>query len=284
MATLNVRILNKIDTLENWQASSLKIKEGEICLATVAAAAGNGLTEPVVMAKIGTAEEKTFSELPWAFHAKASDVLAACKSEAALKTFINGVIADAGIASSDAMEALAGKVTTAEGKITALENELNTESTGLKARMTAAEGDIDALEGLVGDKKVSEQISQAIADLKLGETYAAKALETTVANHVADEVAHVTTADKTTWNSALQASDIAVGSANGTVSVKGSDVAVKGLGSLKQVLMTLLVPLLLHRLLLKLLLKLMQMVWLATTTLLVLHLLLKKLLRLTLTV
>lgn len=171
---LNTRILMKIDTLEAWNSSSLKLKEGELAFATVAASAGTGLTEPVVMVKIGTAEEKTFSELPWAFHAKASDVLAACKSEAALKTFINGVIDDAGIASSDAMEALAGRVTTAEGKITSLEGELNTAETGLKARMTAAEGAIDALEGLVGEKNVATQIQEAIAALDLANTYEAK--------------------------------------------------------------------------------------------------------------
>ena len=171
---LNTRILMKIDTLENWSTSTLKLKEGELAFATVAASAGTGLSEPVVMVKIGTAEEKTFSELPWAFHAKAADVLAACKSEAALKTFINGVIADAGIASSDAMEALAGRVTTAEGKIATLEGDLNTATTGLKARMTTAEGAIDALELLVGDESVATQISTKIAELKLGETYEVK--------------------------------------------------------------------------------------------------------------
>lgn len=172
--TLNTRIKLRIDTLENWNSSSAVLLPGEIAFASVAASEGTGLTEPVIMAKIATEEGKTFSELPWAFHAKASDVLAACKSEAALKAFINGVIADAGIASSSAMEALAGKVTTAEGKITALENELNTAETGLKARMTAAEGDIAALEGLVGEKSVAVQISEAITALDLANTYEVK--------------------------------------------------------------------------------------------------------------
>lgn len=61
--------------------------------------------------------------------------------------------------------------------------------------------------------------------------YAAKALEQTVADHKADTVAHITGAERTLWNAALQASDIATGSANGAISVKGADVAVKGLGS-----------------------------------------------------
>lgn len=146
---LNTRILNKIDTLENWSASTLPIKKGEICIATVAASAGTGLTEPVVMIKIGEDGVKTFKDLPWNFYAKASDVLAACKSEEGLTTFINEVIAGAGIATDEAMNALAGRVDTAEGKITALED-------------------------LVGDTKVSVAIQNAINALKLSETYAAK--------------------------------------------------------------------------------------------------------------
>lgn len=157
---LNTRILNKIDTLENWNSSTLPLKKGELALATVAASAGIGLTEPVVMVKIGEDGIKTFKDLPWNFYAKAADVLAACKTESGLTEFVNNVIANAGIASDEAMNALANRVTT-------VENDLNTAGTGLKARMTA-------VEGLVGDTAVATQISNAIAALKLGETYAAK--------------------------------------------------------------------------------------------------------------
>ena len=147
---LQTRILNKIDTLENWSKSSLKIKQGEICLATVAASAGTGLTEPVVMMKVGTAEEKTFAELPWSFYAKASDVLETAKDATKLTAFINSVIADAGIASSDAMEALAGRVTATETAITTLNG--NDETAG----------------------SVAKAIKDAIAALKLDETYVAQ--------------------------------------------------------------------------------------------------------------
>lgn len=171
---LNTRIALKIDTLENWSNSTLPLKKGEIALATVAATAGTGLTEPVIMIKVGEDGVKTFKDLPWNVHAKASDVLAACKTEDGLKAFVNNVIADAGIASSSAMEALSGRVTTAEGEIDALQADLNTAETGLKARMTAAEGDITALEGLVGEKNVATQISEAITALNLATTYEAK--------------------------------------------------------------------------------------------------------------
>lgn len=167
---LQTRILMKVDTLENWNSSTLALKKGELAFATVAADAGVGLSEPVVMVKIGTEEEKTFKDLPWAFHAKASDVLAACKTEDGLKAFVNGVIADAGIATNTAMEALAGRVTTAEGKITTLEGEMDT----VEAKAAANEAAITALQGLVGDTKVATQISNAIAALDLANTYEAK--------------------------------------------------------------------------------------------------------------
>lgn len=120
--TLNTRIGLKIDTLENWNKSTLALKKGEIAFATVAATAGNGLTEPVVMMKIGENGVKTFKDIEWNFYAKASDVLASAKSEEALTTFINNVIADAGIASSEAMEQLAGRVTTVENALNGNEN------------------------------------------------------------------------------------------------------------------------------------------------------------------
>ena len=167
---LNTRILMKIDTLEAWNSSTLKLKKGELAFATVAASAGTGLEEPVVMVKIGTEEEKTFSELPWAFHAKAADVLAACKTEAGLRAFVNGVIADAGIASDDAMQELAGKVATAEGEIDTLQSEMD--AVEKKAADNAAA--IETIEGRFGADTVALEISAAINALDLANTYEAK--------------------------------------------------------------------------------------------------------------
>ena len=157
MRKFNTKIKLRIDTLEAWQSSTVTLMPGEVALATVAATAGTGLTEPVVMAKIGMPDEngndRTFSQLPWAFHAKASDVLAACKSEEALTAFVNGVIADAGIATDEAMQALAAKVTTAEGKITTLEGEMD----AVEAKAAANETAIEEL-----TESVTAQIQAAI--------------------------------------------------------------------------------------------------------------------------
>ena len=77
--TLNTRVLLKTDTLANWNSSTLGLKKGEIAIATVAATAGSGLTEPVCMIKVGEDGVKKFNELPWSFYAKASDVYAWAK-------------------------------------------------------------------------------------------------------------------------------------------------------------------------------------------------------------
>lgn len=113
----NVRLGMKVDTLENWGKSTLKLKRGELAFATVAASAGTGLTEPVVMVKIGTSEEKTFAELPWSFYAKASDVLEVAKDTEKLTAFVNNLITNADLVDNDAMNLLIGRVEATEDAI-----------------------------------------------------------------------------------------------------------------------------------------------------------------------
>ena len=148
---LNVRIRNKYDSYESWMASGLVLEAGEIAIAhtTVDVQIDNGtVKQPALLMKVGDGA-KTFANLPW-LSAKAADVLSVCKSEADLKAFVNGVIADAGIASDDAMQALAGRVTTAEGAI-------------------------EALQEAIGENgSVAKQIEDAIEELNLADTYAAK--------------------------------------------------------------------------------------------------------------
>lgn len=162
---LNVRIKNKYDSYENWAASGLVLEAGEIAIAysTVDVQVDNGTVKhPFLLMKVGDGE-KTFANLPW-LSAKAADVLEACKSESGLTAFVNTVIANAGIASDDAMQELAGKVTTAEGEIDALQADLDTAETGLKARMGTAEADIDALEAKFGAETVAAEIATALSN------------------------------------------------------------------------------------------------------------------------
>lgn len=146
--TLKTRLQLKYDSHEQWMENDPVLLAGEVALSTVSVKQEGTVNEvPSVLIKVGDGTSK-YSELDFTY-AKAADVLSACKTEAGLTAFINNVIADAGIATSDAMEALAGRVTAVEGKTT-------------------------ALEGLVGEKSVATQISEAIAALDLANTYEAK--------------------------------------------------------------------------------------------------------------
>ena len=80
---LNTRIQLKIDELSAWESSTIGLKKGEIAIATVSATAGKELAEPVIMMKVGEDGVKTFSQLPWALNAKASDVYSWAKQTSA---------------------------------------------------------------------------------------------------------------------------------------------------------------------------------------------------------
>lgn len=119
---IKTRISHKIDTLENWSKSTIGLKKGELAIATTAASAGNGLTEPVAMIKIGEDGVKTFNDLPWNFYAKASDVYSWAKTQekptytaneiSGLADYIGGQIQD-----TDTVYRIV-KGTTSDGKTT----------------------------------------------------------------------------------------------------------------------------------------------------------------------
>ena len=91
----------------------------------------------------------------------------------------------------------------------------------------------DAIAKLNDTYATDAELAQAIESevTRANGAYATKSLEQTVADHKADTVCHIVADERTLWNAALQASDVVTGTANGTISVKGSDVAVKGLSS-----------------------------------------------------
>ena len=146
--TLNARLKLKLDSYENWIANDPVLLDGEVAFAAVSVKQdGTANYVPSILMKVGQ-NGKKYSELDFVY-AKAADVISAAKSESALTAFVNNVIAGAGIATDEAMTALAERVTTSEGEI-------------------------DTLQGLVGDDKVSDQINAAITALNLADTYAAK--------------------------------------------------------------------------------------------------------------
>ena len=219
---LNTRIALKIDTLENWDKSTLGLKKGELAFATVAATAGTGLTEPVVMVKIGEDGIKTFKDLSYNFYAKASDVLAACKTEAGLKAFVNGVIADAGIATNEALTALSGKVTTAEEDIDDLEAAVEVLNGDASTEGSIAKQIADAIAALANVYETKGTAQTLIEGLDVTDTAVTGKYVSAVSE--VDGKVVVSREDLPTYT-------LGSGSANGTVSFNGADIAVTGLGS-----------------------------------------------------
>ena len=101
---LNVRVLLKYDSHENWIANDPVLKVGEAAISTVSVKQDGSVNYvPSCLIKIGDGTHK-YSELDYTY-AKAADVINACKSESALTTFINNVIAGSGIATDEALAA-----------------------------------------------------------------------------------------------------------------------------------------------------------------------------------
>lgn len=144
---LQTRIMLKYDDYENCITNNPVLKKGEVMISAIATNKDGVMNAPSVLLKVGDGVN-AYRDLKFV-SALAADVIAACKSESALTAFVNNVIAGAGIATDEAMTALAERVTTAEGEI-------------------------DTLQGLVGDTKVATQITNAITALNLADTYAAK--------------------------------------------------------------------------------------------------------------
>lgn len=182
MATkiLNTRILTRIDTLENWLKSSIILKKGEMAIATVPTGDTNNasLHLPATLIKIGN-DVNTFAELPW-LQAVSSDIHAWAKSPnkpsytyeeiEGLDDHISTVAVDTDTqftlvkGDDDYTYKLMSRAKGAENYTTEV------------ATLTIPNptSDINALKALVGDIAVATQISNAIAALKLSDTYEAK--------------------------------------------------------------------------------------------------------------
>lgn len=181
MATkiLNTRILTRIDTLENWLKSSIILKKGEMAIATVPTGDTNGasLHLPATVVKVGD-DVHTFAELPY-LQAVAADVPTWAKAAVpaipaenitGLSNYISAQIQDSDTqytlikGDDDYTYKLMSRAKGAENYTTEV------------ATLTIPNptSDINALKALVGDVAVATQISNAIAALKLSDTYEAK--------------------------------------------------------------------------------------------------------------
>lgn len=183
---LNTRIALRYDTYENWMSSTVILKRGEVAIATIPTGDTSGSSQhlPAVLMKVGDGNH-TFKDLKWT-QAVAADVPTWAKQAnkptyeakeiTGLADFISGEIQD-----TDTQYTLVKGANDYEWKL--MSRAKGEEAyTNLVATLTIPDktADITALQGLVGDTKVSTQIANAIAALKLDETYEAKGTADTV--------------------------------------------------------------------------------------------------------
>ena len=177
---LNTRIALRYDTYENWMKSTVILKKGEVAIATIPTGDTSGSSQhlPAVLMKVGDGDH-TFKDLKWT-QAVAADVPTWAKQankpsyEAneieGIEDYINQTITD-----TDTQYTLVKGTNDYEWKL--MSRAKGEEAyTNLVATLTIPDktADITALQNLVGDTKVSTQITNAIAALKLDETYEAK--------------------------------------------------------------------------------------------------------------
>lgn len=227
---LNTRITLKYDTYENWQKSTLILKAGEVAICAVP----SGVTvagiakPPAVLQKIGDGVH-VFKDLPW-LQAVASDVHTWAK-EASKPTYAANEI-------TGLDTYISGQVQDTDTQYTIVKGD-NNYTYKLMSRAKGAENystevatlsipdpsaDINALKALVGDTAVATQISEAIAALKLSDTYeqkgAAAAVKTALLGDAAESyntlgkledavIAAKASADEKTTMAAVEAKDYA---------------------------------------------------------------------------
>ena len=228
--TLNTRILLRYDSYENWLTSTIVLKQGEaaICSVPSGRTVDGVATPPAVLLKIGD-NVHTFKDLPW-LQAVSSDIHAWAKSPnkpsytyeeiEGLDNHISTVAVDTDTqftlvkGDDDYTYKLMSKAKGAENFTTEV------------ATLTIPNptSDINALKTLVGDVAVATQISNAIAALKLSDTYEAKgsanAVKTALLGDAAEAyntlgkledavIAAQTAADEKTTMAAVEAKDYA---------------------------------------------------------------------------
>lgn len=182
------------------------------------------------------------------------------KEYATVKAYVEAAIAALNIgdyATAASLTELAGRVSALEGASAthATKVEVEAVSSALTEYKDAHAGDYtntqidtkiqtvtDAIADLDGDYATNEELASAVEELKtdasnkdaviLAEAQRGiTAVQTAIDTHTGNTDIHLGTGDKTKLENALQASDIAAGSVNGTIAVKGTDVAVTGLGT-----------------------------------------------------
>lgn len=208
MPTLNTRIRLKYDTLTNWTTANPTLLSGEVAVVAIPTSETNTVgqvTKPAIVFKVGDGET-AFNDLPYA-SALSADVYSWAKA-ATKPTYTATEVGAATLADiTSAIQALDSTASISEGNFI----------TGF-----------DVVDGKVTNVTYGAPETVAIPTYTLTSTSEGNVTITggdtnsTVAINGFSTIAGLA-------RSAVQ--EITTGSANGTISVDGSDVAVKGLGS-----------------------------------------------------
>lgn len=263
--TLNTRILLRYDSYENWLTSTIVLKQGEMAICSVPSGKTvDGVTAPpAVLAKIGD-NVHTFKDLPW-LQAVSSDIHAWAKSpNKPSYTYeeIEGLddhISTIAVDTDTQYNIVKGDNDYTYKLMSRAKGATNYTTEVATLSIPDPTSDINSLKALVGDVAVATQISNAIAALKLSETYEAKgaadAVKTALLGDAAEAyntlgkledavIAAQAAADEKTTMAAVEAKDYAtkteaqgyatavVGAAADTAdkdTVKGAKAYAKGL-------------------------------------------------------
>lgn len=208
MPTLNTRIRLKYDTLTNWTTANPTLLSGEVAVVAIPTSETNTVgqvTKPAIVFKVGDGET-AFNDLPYT-SALAADVYSWAKA-ATKPTYTATEVGAATLADiTSAIQALDSTASISEGNFI----------TGF-----------DVVDGKVTNvtygapEKVTIPTYTLTSESEGNVTITGGDTNSTVAINGFSTIAGLA-------RSAVQ--EIATGSANGTISVDGSDVAVKGLGS-----------------------------------------------------
>lgn len=192
--TLNVRIKNKYDSYENWVASSVILEAGEIAVAHTMVDSGIkddkgvDVKHPALLMKVGDGTS-TFAQLPW-LSAKAADVADWAKAAERpvykasdiqeLGNFIESYVSedmkieiDTDTQYKIVADGVNGFKLQSKGKAADAEW-ADVAGSAFAVDFTAVNNEIQGLKDKVGEKAVGTQIDDKIAELDLGNTYAAK--------------------------------------------------------------------------------------------------------------
>lgn len=169
MATqILTRILNKIDSYQNWiKESAIVLKKGEIGIAEIATS-DNQLTPPAIGIKVGDGNTP-YAQLPW-IQAIAGDVSSFVKENLTTKEAFDNLVKSAASADvsslNSAIDGLKSRMDTAEGKITTLEGKVSTLE-GTVAGHTTSIGTLSTNVTNLGNNKADKtQVAADIATAK----------------------------------------------------------------------------------------------------------------------